>query len=219
MMELNRYLEHTMLKATATQQEIDALIMDAEKYNFACVCVPPFWVTKVKRELLDTETLVVTVVGFPLGNTTTEAKVYEAQQAIRDGADEIDMVWSLTAFKSGMNWPKIELAKMASVCHGSERMLKVIIETAYLDDKEIIQACKICADAGVDYVKTSSGFAPEGANVSDIKLMRLHLPENVKIKASGGIRDLERTLQLIDAGADRIGTSYGSEIMEAFLHS
>jgi deoxyribose-phosphate aldolase len=218
MKDLNRYLEHTLLKATATQKEIEELILEAEKYNFVGVCVPPFWVTKVKRELLDTETLVVTVVGFPLGNTTTEAKVFEAQQAIRDGADEIDMVWSLTAFKSGMNWPKIELAKMAAVCHESERLLKVIIETAYLSDREIIQACQICMDAGVDFVKTSTGFSPEGAQANHIKLMREYLPMQVGIKASGGIRDLEKALQLIEAGAQRIGTSSGPAIMEAFLN-
>lgn len=219
MEDLNRYLEHTLLKATTTQEEIEVLILDAEKYNFFGVCVPPFWVTKVKRELLDTETQVVTVVGFPLGNTTTESKIFEAQQAIRDGADEIDMVWSLTSFKSGMNWPKIELAKMASVCHESQRILKVIIETAYLNDEEIIQACQICADAGADFVKTSTGFAPEGAKESDIRLMRDHLPGQVGIKASGGIRNLEKALQMIQAGADRIGTSSGPAIMEAFLNS
>ena len=217
MKDLNRYLEHTLLKAATTQKEIEELVQDAEKYNFVAVCVPPFWVTKVKRELLDTETLVATVVGFPLGNTTTESKVFEAQQAIRDGADEIDMVWSLTAFKSGMNWPKIELAKMASVCHESDRILKVIIETAYLNDAEIIQACRLCADAGVDYVKTSSGFAPDGATENHIKLMREHLPNQVGIKASGGIRNLDMTLRLIEAGADRVGTSSGPYIMDAFL--
>jgi deoxyribose-phosphate aldolase len=217
MKDLNRYLEHTLLKATTTQKEIEGLIQDAEKYNFVGVCVPPFWVTKVKRELLDTEIQVVTVVGFPLGNTTTEVKVYEAQQAIRDGADEIDMVWSLTGFKSGMNWPKIELAKMASVCHEAERILKIIIETAYLTDAEIIQACQICKDAGADYVKTSTGFAPDGARTNHIKLMREHLPSHVGIKASGGIRDLEKAMQMIEAGADRIGTSSGPAIMEAFL--
>jgi len=219
MRDLNRFLEHTLLKATTTQKEIEQLILDAEKYNFFGVCVPPFWVTKVKRELLDTETQVITVVGFPLGNTTTESKVFEAQQAIRDGADEIDMVWSLTAFKSGMNWPKIELAKMASVCHNSERILKVIIETSYLDDAEIIQACQLCTDAGVDYVKTSTGFAPEGAQTRHVKLMREHLPSQVGIKASGGIRDLKKALEMIEAGADRIGTSSGPVIMETFLHT
>jgi len=218
MKNLNRYLEHTLLKATTSQKEIEELILDAANYDFVAVCVPPFWVTKVKRELLDTETQVVTVVGFPLGNTTTESKVFEAQQAIRDGADEIDMVWSLTAFKSGMNWPKIELAKMANVCHESERILKVIIETAFLNDPEIIQACQICSDAGVDFVKTSTGFSPEGAQVNHIKLMREHLPSQVGIKASGGIRDLETALQMIQAGADRIGTSSGPAIMEAFLN-
>ncbi len=219
MKDLNRYLEHTLLKATTTQKEIEELILDAEKYNFVGVCIPPFWVTKVKRELLDTETRVVTVVGFPLGNTTTESKVFEAQQAIRDGADEIDMVWSLTAYKSGMNWPKIELAKMASVCHESERILKVIIETAYLNDEEIIQACQICADAGVDFVKTSTGFSPEGARTNHIKLMREHLPSQVGIKASGGIRDLEKAVQMIKNGADRIGTSFGPSIMETLINS
>lgn len=216
MKNLHLYLEHTLLKADIRQSEIEELISLAKKYQFRGVCVPPFWVKKVKRELKDGDIQVVTVIGFPLGHTTTETKVFEVQQAIKDGADELDVVWSLTAFKSGMNWPKIELAKLAATCHNEEKILKVILETAYLDDKELVQACEICRDAGADFVKTSTGFAAEGANPATVSLMRATLPSQVGIKASGGIKNLYQTVEMINAGADRIGTSSGAHIMEEF---
>lgn len=217
MKNLHLYLEHTLLKADIRQSEIEELISLAKKYQFRGVCIPPFWVKKVKRELKDNDIQVVTVIGFPLGHSTTETKVFEVQQAIKDGADELDVVWSLTAFKSGMNWPKIELAKLAAACHKEEKILKVIIETAYLDDKELVQACEICRDAGADFVKTSTGFAAEGANPATIKLMRATLPSQVGIKASGGIKNLSQAVEMINAGADRIGTSSGAHIMEDFI--
>jgi len=213
MLKIRRYLEHTLLSPTLTDQEINLLIDQAKKYRFMGVCVPPFWVKKVKRELQDEDIQVVTVVGFPLGWQMTETKVFETERAIKDGADEIDVVWSLTAFKSGMGWPKIELAKLSNICHEQGRILKVIIETAYLDKNEIIQACKIASDAGVDFVKTSTGMAGSGAKVGDIQLMREILPSNVGIKASGGIKTLSQARSLIEAGADRIGTSAGVDIV------
>ncbi|WP_209332688.1 deoxyribose-phosphate aldolase [Lunatimonas salinarum] len=219
MQHLNRYLEHTILKATCTQQDIDQLILDAKRHQFRGVCVPPFWVRKVKRDLGDLDIQVVTVVGFPFGYTTTEAKVDETRQAIRDGADEIDVVWSLTAFKSGMPWPKIELAKLSTLCHDEGCLLKVIVETAYLSDSELIQACDICSDAGADFVKTSTGYAPEGAKEAQVRLMRSRLPSQVGIKASGGIRDLGGAVRLIKAGADRIGTSAGPAILQSLTGS
>lgn len=218
MRNIHRYLEHTILKADCTQAQIGKLVEEAVRYQFRGVCVPPFWVKQVKRDLTGEDIQVVTVIGFPFGYTTTEAKVEETKKAIQDGADELDVVWSLTAFKSGMTWPKIELAKLAQVCHDSGKLLKVIVETAYLTDSELLAACDICRDAGADFVKTSTGFAPEGAKESHIRLMRMHLPSQVGIKASGGIRDLETAVRMVQAGADRIGTSSGPAIVDATLN-
>lgn len=215
MKNIERYIEQTVLKPQTTDKDIDLLIQQAKEYEFIGICVPPFWVKKTKRDVGNSPIQVVTVVGFPLGYQMTEVKMLEAEQAMKNGADEIDVVWSLSAFKSGMNWPKIELAKLASLCHEKEKFLKVILETAYLSDKEIIDACRICADAGVDFVKTSTGFAPEGAKEEDIKLMRANLPSNVGIKASGGIKTYEQAIKLIKAGADRIGTSSGVAIVKS----
>ncbi|ERM84073.1 deoxyribose-phosphate aldolase [Rhodonellum psychrophilum GCM71 = DSM 17998] len=212
MKNIQRYIEQTVLKPTAVDLDIERLVSEAKQYHFLGICVPPFWVKKAKREIGDEAIQLVTVVGFPLGYNTTETKIFETEQAIKNGADEIDVVWSITAFKSGMNWPKIELAKVSSLCHAQERILKVIIETSYLSDAEILQACEICVDAGVDYVKTSTGFAPEGAKLRHIELMREYLPSTVGIKASGGIKNLSQAVELIKAGADRIGTSSGVEI-------
>lgn len=215
MIKIEKYIEQTVLKAQTVDADIENLVKEAKEYGFVGVCVPPFWKKKKKREIGDSDIQLVSVVGFPLGFNLTETKVFETEQLIKMGADEIDVVWSLSAFKAGLTWPKIELAKLSQICHASERILKVILETAYLSDKEIIQACEICADAGVDYVKTSTGFAPEGAKESHIKLMREHLPSNVGIKASGGIKTLDQAMGLIRAGADRIGTSSGVQIVKS----
>lgn len=214
MKNIQRFIEQTVLNPQTTDADIDKLVKDAKEYGFVGICVPPFWVKKAKREIGEAGIQVVTVVGFPLGYNMTETKVFETEQAIKNGADEIDVVWSTTSFKTGMNWPKIELAKLASVCHEQEKILKVIIETAYLSDEEIVDACKICADAGVDFVKTSTGFASEGAQLHHIKLMRANLPSNVGIKASGGIKSYAQAVAMIEAGADRIGTSSGVQIVE-----
>jgi deoxyribose-phosphate aldolase len=203
-----------LLKPTVTEREIDLLIAEAIDSQFIGVCVPPFWVKKVKRELQEEDIQVVTVIGFPFGYEATETKVAEAKTAIQNGADELDVVWSQTAFHSGMTWPKIELAQLAKVCHESERILKVIIETAYLSPSQIREACLICQDAGADFVKTSTGYAPYGARVEDISLMREVLPSTIGIKASGGIKTLEQALALIQAGADRLGTSSAKSLMD-----
>jgi deoxyribose-phosphate aldolase len=213
-MKLNRYLESTLLKPIVTEREIDLLIAEAIDSQFIGVCVPPFWVKKVKRELQEEDIQVVTVIGFPFGYEATETKVAEAKTAIQNGADELDVVWSQTAFHSGMSWPKIELAQLTKVCHESERILKVIIETAYLSPAQIREACLICQDAGADFVKTSTGYAPYGARVEDISLMREVLPSTIGIKASGGIKTLEQALALIQAGADRLGTSSAKSLMD-----
>lgn len=216
MNNLNRFLESTLLKPTMTGSEVDLLVREAIEERFIGVCVPPFWLKKVRRELGTENVQLVTVIGFPFGYTDTATKVFETQEAIRQGADELDLVWSQTAYQSGMNWPKIEIAQIAKICHEEERILKVIIETANLGEKQLIEACLICQDAGVDFVKTSTGYATSGAKVEDIKLMRENLSSSVGIKASGGIKTLDFALNLIKAGADRLGTSSAKALMDSW---
>lgn len=213
MKNINRYIEQTNLKPTITANDIDVLVREADQNKFLGICVPPFWVKKASREIGGKDIQLVTVIGFPLGYQMTETKISEIELAIRDGADELDIVMNISSFKTGLPWTKIELAKCSKLIHDNYKLLKVIIETAYLSPEEIEKACLICADAGVDFVKTSTGFAGEGAKVDDIKLMRSVLPSNVGLKASGGIKTYEQAVELINAGADRIGTSSGVEIV------
>ncbi|UII27891.1 deoxyribose-phosphate aldolase [Fulvivirga maritima] len=214
MKDLHKYIEQTNLKPTMTAEDVDVLVQEAIDYNFRGICVPPFWVKKAAREIGDMDIQMVTVVGFPLGYQMTEAKIREIEVAIDNGADELDIVMNVSAFKTGMPWAKIELAKCSKLIHEHSCIMKVIIETAYLNNEEIEVACKLCADAGVDFVKTSTGFAPAGAQVEHIKLMRSVLPSQVGIKASGGIKTKAQAIELIQAGADRIGTSSGKEIVK-----
>jgi deoxyribose-phosphate aldolase len=213
MKNIHRFIEHTNLKPTIIGKDIDQLVKEAIENKFVGVCVPPFWVKRAQREIGEADVQLVTVIGFPLGYNMTEVKIEEMKLAIRDGADELDLVINSSAFKDGMAWPKIEFAKCSKLCHDEGKVLKVIIETAYLSDDEIVRACKLCSDAGVDYVKTSTGFAPEGAKVEHIKLMRSVLPSSVGIKASGGIKTYEQAVELINAGADRLGASSGVDII------
>lgn len=206
-MDLHRHLEHTALSPTLTITDIDRLVTEARQYNFLGICVPPYWVKRAKREIGQDAITLVTVVGFPLGYNLTETKLDEISRALDHGANEIDVVWNISAFKTGMPWTKVEIAKCAKACHDRQALLKVIIETAYLSESEIREACALCADAGADFVKTSTGFAPAGAKLEHIQLMRSVLPPAVGIKASGGIKTRDQALQLISAGADRIGTS------------
>jgi deoxyribose-phosphate aldolase len=178
------------------------------------ICVPQFWVKKARRDLGNSEVQLVTIAGFPFGYNKTEAKIFEIEQAIEDGADEVDIVWNISAFKSEMSWVKNDIAKCAEVLHQNGKILKVILETAYLSKEEIVKGCEICKDGGADFVKTSTGFAHEGATVENIKIMRSALPSSVGIKAAGGIKDYHSALALIKAGADRLGTSSGVKILE-----
>lgn len=212
-MKLNPYIEHTLLSPTLTVSDIDRLVSEAKEHNLFGVCVPPFWVKRAKREIGNRPIQLVTVAGFPLGYNMTETKVDEIKLALHNGADEIDLVWNISSFKTGMGWEKIEIVKCGKLVHEAQKLLKVIIETAYLNDQEIISACKICADAGADFVKTSTGFASAGATVEHIALMRKNLPESVGIKASAGIKNYDQAFQMIQAGADRIGTSSGIAIV------
>jgi deoxyribose-phosphate aldolase len=214
MNNLHRYIEHTNLKPTLTHYDIETLVEEARAHEFVGICLPPFWVKKAKRDIGEAAIQLVTVIGFPLGYNMTETKLEEMRLAIRDGADELDMVMNVSALKAEMSWVKIEMARCAQLAHEHERILKVIIETAYLTDKELEMACRWCADAGVDYVKTSTGFAPEGARVADVRKMRALLPSSVGVKASGGIRSLDSAVELIQAGADRLGTSAGVALVK-----
>lgn len=209
MQNLASFIEHTNLSPTLTGLDIDRLVAEAKHYCFLGICVPPFWVKRAQRELGDSKIILVTVAGFPLGYSQTETKLAEIKHAIDDGADEIDVVWNVSAFKSKLPWTKIEIAKCSKLAHDYQKALKVIIETAYLNEDEIREACKLCVDAGADFVKTSTGFAPSGANAANVQLMRKSVPDTVGVKASGGIKTKAQAIEMIQAGANRIGTSSG----------
>ncbi len=211
---IHRYIEHTNLKPTITDRDVDALVKEGIENQFVGICLPPFWVKRASRELSGSNVQLVTVAGFPLGYHMTETKLTEMDRAIADGANEIDMVMDISAFKTGMPWTKIEIAKSSKLAHEAGVILKVIIETAYLSKQEIIDAANLAKDAGADFIKTSTGFAPSGANVDDIVMLRKELPSNVGIKASGGIKTYQQAQELITAGADRLGTSSGLEIVK-----
>jgi deoxyribose-phosphate aldolase len=212
-MNLAQYIGHTNLSPTLVIRDIDQLVDEARQFNFFGVCVPPFWVKRAQREIGTANIALVTVAGFPLGYNMTETKLDEIKRAIDNGADEVDVVWNVSSFKTGIPWTKIEIAKCSKITHDHQKLLKVIIETAYLSDEEITEACKLCADAGVDFVKTSTGFAPAGAKVEQVRLMRSVLPQEVGIKASGGIKTREQAIAMIEAGADRLGTSSGIKLI------
>lgn len=213
-MNVSDFIEHTNLSPTVTIKDIDQLVSEAKQFQFLGVCVPPFWVKRAKREIGTDKILLVTVAGFPLGYSMTETKLDEIKRAIDNGADEMDVVWNVSSFKTNLPWTKIEIAKCGKLAHDHQKMLKVIIETAYLSDDEIVEACRICADAGADFVKTSTGFAPTGAKEEHIELMKATLPSSVGIKASGGIKTYDQVVTMIEAGASRIGTSSGVKILE-----
>ncbi len=212
-MNLSKHIEHTNLSPQITGDDVEQLIQEASDHGFHGICVPPFWVKKARRDLGNSACQLVTVAGFPLGYQMTETKIRDIELSLRDGADEIDLVWHISAFKAQMIWPKIELTKASKLVHDSGKLLKVIIETAYLSADEIKTAALICRDAGADFVKTSTGFAPSGARLEDVRLLREVLPAEIRIKASGGIKTKEQALAFIEAGADRIGTSSGIKII------
>ncbi|MBL7835562.1 MAG: deoxyribose-phosphate aldolase [Cyclobacteriaceae bacterium] len=213
-MNLASYIEHTNLSPTLAIRDIDRVVDEARAHHFLGVCVPPFWVKRARREIASDKILLVTVAGFPLGYNMTETKLDEIKRAIDNGADEVDVVWNITSFKTGIPWTKIELAKCSKLAHDHGKLLKVIVETAYLSDEELEQACKLCADAGADFVKTSTGFAPTGAKVEHVRIMRRAVPAEVGIKASGGIKTREQAIALIEAGASRLGTSSGIALVK-----
>jgi len=219
MENLNQLIEYTNLRANVKESDIDKLIREATQYKFRGICIPPFWLKRARRELGNSHVLLVTVVGFPLGYNMTETKISEMKQAVDDGVDEMEVVMNMSAFKSSMPWVKVELAKCANFAHENETILKVIIETAFLNSDEIEKACRLCSGSGADFVKTSTGFATAGAKAEDISLMRKVLPSRVGIKATGGIRSYEDVLEAIRAGADIVGTSSAPQIMDSIKQS
>jgi deoxyribose-phosphate aldolase len=214
-LNLAPYIDHTILKPDTSEADVLKLCEEAVRYGFAAICIPPYFVRKCKQVLKESNVKIATVVGFPLGYAHTPAKVEEARRAIDEGADEIDMVINIIALKAGdMNYLKNELTSAATIVQLRGGKLKVILETGLLTDEEIITACKLCTELSVDFVKTSTGFVEQGATVEVVKLLRANLPKSIKIKASGGIRDAAFAIELINAGADRIGTSSGVRMME-----
>jgi deoxyribose-phosphate aldolase len=212
---MREYIEHTLLHPTASAEDFERLAQEAVEFSFFGVCVPPYWVKKVARDLQGSEVRVVTVAGFPLGYSMASVKVAEAVQAMADGAHEVDMVLNLAAFRANpKSWAKPEVARMAQEVHQAGGLLKVILETAYLSDAEVVEACRLCQDAGADFVKTSTGFAPAGATEAHVRLMRQTVGNALGVKASGGIRTLEQAQAMVAAGADRLGTSAGVAICQ-----
>jgi deoxyribose-phosphate aldolase len=206
-MELAAYFDHTLLKPESTLSDIVRLCGEAMRYGFATVCVNPYWVPAAAGELAGTGVGITTVVGFPLGATSTFAKSAEARDAIASGATEIDMVLNVGALKSGLyDEVEADVRGVAGACKG-RALLKVILETGLLTDDEKERACAICKTAGADFVKTSTGFGPGGATLHDIALMRRAVGADMGVKASGGVRDLAAVRSLIAAGASRIGAS------------
>lgn len=211
-MNVNQFIDHTLLKATTTERQIIDLCNEAKKFKFYAVCVNSCYVPLAKQLLAKSPVKIATVVGFPLGAMSTEAKVFEATKAVKDGAEEIDMVINVGALKS-KNYMAV-FKDVADVKNAIGKIpLKVILEISELSKNEIVKACEICLDANVDFIKTSTGFSRSGATLTAVKIIKKTIKDAAKIKASGGIGDLETALKYIDAGADRIGTSSGVAIM------
>lgn len=210
---INKYIDHTNLKPFATKEDILKLCKEADEYNFASVCVNPYYVKYASELLKDSETKVCTVIGFPLGQNATEIKVQETIQALTDGCDEFDMVINVGALKDGMNdYVLSEIKQIISAANG--KTVKVIIETGLLTKQEIITATELTCQAGAHFVKTCTGVSKGVATPEDIKLMKEHLSGSTQIKASAGIKDKETVIACIEAGATRIGTSSGIEIIK-----
>ena len=212
-MSVNSYIDHTLLKADANEEQIHALIDEAKEYQFASVCVNPTWVKTAANALKDSPVKVCTVIGFPLGASTTTVKAFEAKDAIANGADEIDMVINIGALRS-RNYKLVEDDIKAVVESSGTKLVKVIIETCLLTDDEKIKACQLAKSAGADFVKTSTGFSTGGATIEDIALMRKTVGPDMGVKASGGARTLKAAQAFIKVGANRIGTSSGVAIMK-----
>ena len=215
-LELAKMIDHTILKADATQSDIEKLCEEAKKYNFASVCVNPYWVSLASDLLKNSTVKVCTVIGFPLGATSSESKAYETEIAILQGADEVDMVINVGAMKNNQTdivendiLSVVNSARKTGKTQNKNIIVKVILETCYLTKDEIKNACLCAKNAGADFVKTSTGFGTGGATVEDVSLMKETVGSSMEVKASGGIRDYETAIKMIEAGATRLGTSSG----------
>lgn len=212
--ELAKTMDHTLLKADATQAQILKLVEEAKQYDFASVCINPYWVSTAAKELKGTEVATCTVIGFPLGANTTAIKVAETLDAIENGATEVDMVINVGELKAGnIEMVTNEIQQLADAAHARGALLKVIIETALLTKEEIIKASQATVDGGADFVKTSTGFSTSGANTDDVRLMRAAVGPDLGVKASGGIHSREEALAMLAAGASRLGVSASVAIM------
>ena len=212
-MGLNKYIDHTILKATASSSDVQKLCEEAIEHEFYSVCVNGCYVADAKHLLQGTDVKVAAVVGFPLGAMTTAAKVFEAKDAVENGASEIDMVINVAKLKDGeFEFVKNEIRQIKEAI--GDNVLKVIIETCYLTDEEKVKACELSLVAKADFVKTSTGFGTGGATYEDVKLMKSVVGDNAKVKASGGVRDKETAQKYVDLGAERLGTSSGIEIVK-----
>ena len=214
-MKLNKLIDHTLLKPEATKAQIEKLCGEAKEYDFMSVCINSSNIELAKEELKGTDVKICTVIGFPLGATTTESKVFETTDAIEKGADEVDMVLNIGALKS-KNFDIVlrDISEVAKAAHNKGKILKVILETCLLEKDEIIKACQLSKEAGADFVKTSTGFSTGGAKEEDVALMRKTVGDLMGVKASGGIRTLEKARLMIENGATRLGVSAGVQIME-----
>lgn len=218
-MEINRMIDHTILKADATKKDVEQIIEEAKKYHFYSVCINPTWVKLAAEALKGEPVAVCTVIGFPLGANTTEIKALEAKNAIENGADEVDMVINIGELKGG-NFDYVQKDIAAVVAEAKNKALvKVIIETSLLNREEKIKACELAKAAGADFVKTSTGFSTGGATVDDVKLMRETVGPEMGVKASGGIHNAKEALAMIEAGATRLGASSGVAIMNGLSGS
>ena len=211
-MKASKYIDHTQLKPDATKDKIVTLCQEAREYDFASVCINPCWIPLAKELLEGSDVKVCTVIGFPLGAMSTAAKCLETATAVQDGAEEVDMVINIGKLKDGEDdYVRNEIKAIKEACSG--RLLKVIIETCLLTDEEKVRACKLAKEAGADFVKTSTGFSTGGATVEDVALMRRTVGEDMGVKAAGGVRDKETFEAMIKAGATRIGTSSGKNLI------
>lgn len=212
-MNLNKYIDHTVLKADTPKAKVQQIINEAIQYDFMSVCINPTWVSFAAKKLAATDVKVCTVIGFPLGANTSTVKAFEAAEAIKNGADEVDMVINIGAAKDG-DWDLVESDIQAVVDASKDVTTKVIIETSLLTDEEKVKACQAAVRAGADFVKTSTGFSTAGATVADIALMRQTVGPDLGVKASGGVRSIADAQAMIEAGATRLGTSNGVDIMK-----
>ncbi len=215
-MNLAKYIDHTILAPEATQSQVDQIIKEAKEYDFASVVVNPYWVSYMADKLKGTDVNTVTVIGFPLGANTTATKVFEAKDALQNGATELDMVINIGELKAGHDDAVLnDIKAVVEAGHAENRHVKVIIETALLTDEEKVRACELSEKAGADFVKTSTGFSTAGAKVADVKLMKQTVGDRLGVKASGGIHTKAEAEAMIEAGATRLGASSGVKIMNS----